>query len=225
LGRLSNRGSPFGLGSVEGSPFGRLLALLLLLAVSVAQAQLIDRILAVVAGDPITLSDVSAAMRLGLVPVAPGTGDPLQSALNALIDRQLQLIEVNRYVPPEPSDADIAARLAALGARFESPAALEAALAEMGTTPEQLRLQVRDTLRIESYLQQRFGAAYQPSEEEVIRYYRTHEADFVRDGALRPYPEVREEVRRRLVEERTASLIRDWIAGLRRRAGVTVLPK
>ena len=84
---------------------------------------------------------------------------------------------------------------------------------------------MRDDLRIESYLRQRFGASYQPGEEEVARYYRAHESDFIRNGVLRPYDEVRDEARKRLVDDRTASLVSDWVAGLRRRADVTILPK
>jgi hypothetical protein len=189
------------------------------------RAQVIDRILAVVSGEPITLSDVSAAITFGLIPTPTGTEDRTQAAVNALIERQLQLIEVNRYVPPEPSDAEIAARLAAVRGRFEDATAFDRALAETGVTPAQLRARIRDSLRIESYLRQRFGAVYQPAEEEIVKYYRSHEAEFVRNGTLRPYADVRDEVRQRLIAERTAVLVRDWIAGLRRRADVTLLPK
>ena len=62
-------------------------------------AQVIDRVLAVVGGEPITLSDVMAAERFGFVPAPDAGGDRVQSGMNALIERQLQLIEVNRYVP------------------------------------------------------------------------------------------------------------------------------
>jgi SurA-like protein len=188
-------------------------------------AQIIDRVLAVVAGAPITLSDVNAVMRLGLVPEAAGKADGVQAALNALIERQLQLIEVNRYAPPEPSGAEIDARIAQIRSRFDSQTAFDRAMKELGVTPAQLRARVRDDLRIESYLRQRFGASYQPDEEEVARYYRSHESDFVRNAVLRPYEEVRDEARKRLVDERMASLVSDWVAGLRRRAEVTVLPK
>lgn len=196
-----------------------------LLAGETLGAQLIERVLAVVAGEPITLSDVNAAMRLGLVHEASANADRVQATLDALIERQLQLIEVNRYVPPEPTEAEIDARLAQIRARFESAAALETAMKDVGVTLPQLRARVRDNLRIESYLQQRFGASYQPGEEEIARYYRSHESDFVRDGVLRPYAEVRDDARKRLIDDRTRSLVRDWIAGLRRRADVTVLPK
>jgi hypothetical protein len=200
-----------------------LLAMLLLVGGPV-RAQLIDRVLAVVVGDPITLSDVTAAIRLGLVPPA-GVEDRVQVALTALIERQLQLIEVNRYVPPEPSAAQVEAGLAQVRARFDSPAALESAMRETGVSEPQLRARIRDDVRIATYLRQRFGGSYQPGEEEVARYYRSHESDFIRNGVLRPYEEVREEARQRLVEDRAATLVRDWVAGLRRRTDVTILPE
>jgi hypothetical protein len=55
----------------------------------------------------------------------------------------------------------------------------------VGWTDDQLRREVRDDLRIQAYLQQRFGIT-QPSEER-------------------------------------AAMIRDWLAGLRRRANINIL--
>jgi hypothetical protein len=199
--------------------------MLALACVAVAPAQIIDRVLAVVSAEPITLSDVNAAMRLGFVPPSAGAKDPIAAALNALIEHRLQLIEVNRYVPPEPTAAAIEARATDLATRLGGPSALTAALSETGVTEEQLRARIRDVLRIESYHQQRFGGGSVPAEDEIVRYYRAHEADFVRNGVLRPYNEVRAEALARLVRERTAALVRDWIDGLRRRADVTVLPR
>jgi hypothetical protein len=187
-------------------------------------AQIIDRVLAVAAGTPITLSDVTAAIRFGFVPDAAAGEDRADAALNAIIEQRLQLVEVNRYAPPEPSEAEIEAQLALVRARFDSQAALDNAMKETGVTSALLRARVRDGIRLETYLQQRFGGTYQPGEEEVARYYRSHEPAFMRDGVLRPYEEVRDEARRRLVEDRTATLVREWIASLRRRADVTILP-
>jgi hypothetical protein len=198
---------------------------LLLLAAGPLRAQIIDRVLAVVVGQPITLSDVTAAIRLGLVPAPAGGEDRVTVVLAALIERQLELVEVNRYVPPEPSAAQVEAGLAQVRARFASQAALEAAMRETGVSEAQLRARMRDDLRLETYLKQRFGGSYQPGEDEVARYYRSHESDFIRNGVLRPYEDVRDEARQRLVDERAATLIRDWIAGLRRRTDVTILPR
>jgi hypothetical protein len=190
-----------------------------------APQQMLDRVLAVIEGSPITLSDVNAAVRMGLVPTPTSKTDPDREALESVIDRRLQLIEVNRYLPPEPAATAIDARLAETRQRFQTAEGFEAALKESGLTPTDLRAAVRDSLRIASYLEQRFGAGYQPGEDEVLAYYRANEDTFIRDGVRLAYNDARDEARRRLIASRTSTLIRDWITGLRRRVDVTILPK
>ena len=198
------------------------IALALILSAA-PRAEIIDRILAVVGGDPILQSDALASLRFGLVEVPAGAADPLRSAVDLLIDRRLQLTEVNRYLPPEPSPAQMEARLAEIRGRFPSQPAFDAALAEGGLTLEQLTARVRDTLRIDSYRNQRFNVALQPTDEELVKYYRAHEADFTVQGQLRPFNDVREDVRERVLSERTDAMIRAWTDGLRRRTEVSVL--
>lgn len=201
------------------------LSVCLLALVTVAtglRAEIIDRILAVVQGNIITLSDVTAARRLGLV-VVPQTGDPVGASMERLIDRTLMLIEVDRYSPPEPAEAAIEARFRDVRARFASQAEFEGVLAASGMTVEQLRRHVRDDLLLTAYLDQRFGATLQPSDDEVLQYYREHPGEFSRGGTLQPFSEVSADARAKLIAERRASLIAEWIAGLRRRAEVNVL--
>jgi hypothetical protein len=188
-----------------------------------SRAEIIDRILAVVGGDPILLSDALAAQRFGLVEVPPGTADPMRATIDLLIDWRLQLTEVNRYLPPEPTPAQMEARIEAVRSRFPSQAAFDAALAEGGLTMELLTARVRETLRIESYRNQRFAVALQPTDEELVQYYRSHEPDFTVQGQLRPFNDVREDVRQRLLAERTVAMIRGWTEGLRRRTEVSIL--
>jgi hypothetical protein len=202
----------------------RLLLLAFALSVPVQpRAEIIDRILAVVAGDPILLSDALAAQRFGLVEVPPGTADPMRATIDLLIDRRLQLSEVNRYLPPEPTPEQMEARIEAVRSRFPSPSAFDAALAEGGLTMELLTARVREALRIESYRNQRFAVALQPTDEELVQYYRSHEPDFTVQGQLRPFNDVREDVRQRLLAERTDAMIRGWTEGLRRRTEVSIL--
>ena len=201
------------------------LVVLIVVMVSVVRpsAEIIDRILAVVGGELIMLSDATAAVRFGLVPAPVGEGDRTMSTLNALIDRQLQLFEVNRYMPPEPTTAAIDERLAEVRARFTSQDAYEAALAESGMSESQLRSRVRDNLRITSYRAQRFAAALQPTEDDLLRYYRLREAEFTKDGVVQPFEEVREQLRTRVGSERSEALINEWLENLRRRADVQIL--
>ena len=190
--------------------------------VSVYSLNVIDRILAVVSGGLILQSDVTAAMRLGLVTV-PAEGDRVQGVLDRLIERRLMLVEVDRNGPPEPPRAEVDAALEEIDKRIASGTQLDAILRESGFTVDQLRLYVRDDLRIRAYLQQRFGTALTAAEEDMLAYYRTHTRDYTREGAVRPFSEVREEVRQSLLAERRAGLVREWLASLRRRTEVIVL--
>jgi hypothetical protein len=145
-----------------------LLALLVLVQGSVAARadEVIDRVLAVVAGDIILLSDVKAARELGLVEVA-GTVDPDREALTRLIDRSLMLAEADRYAPPEPTAQAVDAALAALRDRTGSAQAFETALRRGGLDETQLRAILRENLRIREYLNQRF-AAETPERQRVM---------------------------------------------------------
>ena len=124
----------------------------------VVSAETIDRVLAVVAGQLITLSDVTAARELGLQS-ADGTPDPIRAVLVKLIDRELILAEVDRYAPPEPSTDAVDREVQRVRERFPSPAALDAALARSGIDQRRLREMLRDDLRIRTYLDQRFATA------------------------------------------------------------------
>jgi len=116
----------------------------------------IDRLLAVVGGDLIMLSDVNAARDLGLVTPAP-SADPVREVLSRLIDRQLQLSEVERYAPREPTPEEIDAEVQKVRARFPSQEALDAVLARSGMALPRLLEWLREDLRIQAYLDQRFS--------------------------------------------------------------------
>lgn len=146
--------------NLVASAFTRtMLVLGLLVCASAAHAEVIDRILAVVGGQPVTLSDVTAARQFGLVEPPAGTADPVAYVIDQLIDRTLMLAEVDRFQPPEPDPVEMTIRVEALERRAGSAAAFDKTLAITGMTREQLRRHIRDDLRMTTYLNQRFGAA------------------------------------------------------------------
>ena len=194
----------------------------LLVALAPARAEIIDRILATVGGALILQTDAVAAVRLGFIDPPEGV-NPLQWTLDRLIERRLMLIEVDRYGPPEPEFARIDARMQAIDQRIGSGARLEEILRETGMTVDQLRLYVRDDLRIESYIQQRFGTIFQPTEDELVSYYRDNPKEFTRDGKLLSFAEARAGARAALLAARREAAVREWVAGLRRRIEVNVL--
>lgn len=120
-------------------------------------ATVIDRIMAVVGGRPIILSDVNAAIQFHLIEPPPGTPDPLGYTLERMVERTLILSEVERFQPPEPDPIEMTVRVDDLQRRSGSAAAFDTAMSVTGMTREQLRRHIRDDLRIATYLNQRFG--------------------------------------------------------------------
>ena len=138
----------------------RWMAILALVASGVppARGEIIDRIMAVVGGQPVTLSDVNTARLFNLVQPPAGTADPLAYVVDRLIERHLMLAEVDRFQPPEPAPVEITLRIDEIEQRAGSPEAFARALAVTGATRDQLRRHIRDDLRMATYLNQRFGA-------------------------------------------------------------------
>jgi hypothetical protein len=145
-----------GLRRAAGVPAAALVGLVL--AAVAAPAEPIDRVLAVVGGQIITLTDVTAARDLGLE-TADGAADPIRAVLSKLIDRELVLTEVERYAPPEPTGDAVERELARVRVRFASQQELEETLARSGIDESHLRETLRQNLRIRAYVEQRFAAS------------------------------------------------------------------
>jgi hypothetical protein len=191
------------------------------LSAAAIQEVVLDRLVAVVSGQPIMASDLRAARVLGLVAEATALDDA--TLTDRLVVRELMRAEVERF-STTLSDVDRGVAVRADAAARTALAGGEAGLSVLGLSPGRLVAWLEDDVRIEHYMRQRFDAASQPSDDEALIWYQIHERDYLRDGRPRPFPEVRDEVRTRLAGERRQSLIDDWIAGLRRRAVVVLVP-
>ena len=128
------------------------------LAGTAVRGETIDRVLAVAGGQVIMLSDVMAALDLGLVS-DDGGADRRGAARAKLVDRGLELVEANRYAPPEPGDDAVEREWAGVRGRFPSAAAFDAVLQRSGLTEPQLRATLRENLRIRAYIAQRFAGS------------------------------------------------------------------
>jgi hypothetical protein len=157
---MKDKGHEGGLGEMHQGHKGKRAraffhCVLCLLCVPYLHSETIDRVLAVVGGQVITLTDVTAARELGL---QSATGaDPVRDILSKLIDRELMLAEVDRYGPPEPARDVVDRELAAIRGRFANDRAYEAALARSGIDEQHLRETIRQDLRTRAYLDQRFA--------------------------------------------------------------------
>ncbi|MBM3751315.1 MAG: hypothetical protein FJW21_09060 [Acidimicrobiia bacterium] len=126
----------------------------------------LDRILVVVNGDMITLSDVRAVRVLKLLPADAGDDEVVQ----ALIDRRLVLAEMRRFQVPDPAPEAVAARRSQWMAAHlgEDPARL---FMMAGVRADFVDRWIADEFRREVYLQQRFAALDADRREAAIRLW------------------------------------------------------
>ena len=186
-----------------------------------AQPQVLDRIVATVGQQVITLSDARAAVGLGLLPDSSSL--PLGTVVERLVDRELMRAEIDRFGVMAPAPELLASRIEAIRKRFANPQAFDAALEAHGLSDARFRAWVSDDWRIEQYIQQRFDAASQPTDEDVLQYFQSREREFSQNGRPTRFEEIRDEVRRRLLSERRQALVDDWVAGLKRRTEIVMM--
>jgi hypothetical protein len=196
-------------------------SLLLCAVMLAANQELIDRTVAMVGGQPITLSDTRAAIALGLVDAAAAGGDTVAVVTRQLVDRELILREVQRYSPASPTDSAVDSRIDEIRKRFADAPAFNRALDVHGFTDARLRAWVRDDLRTQAYLAQRFVAASLPTDAEISQAYARSRAEFDTQGLT--FDRAASIVRDRLVASRRQELIADWLSDLRRRTDVVIL--
>jgi hypothetical protein len=185
--------------------------------------ELVDRTLALVGGQPITLSDARAALALGLFDTGPGSPASIGDGVTRLIQRELMLREVQRYAPAAPSEGSVDERLEKIRARFPDAAAMHRVLEASGFSDARLRAWVRDDLRTEAYLAQRFASATVPADAEIAREYAQSKA--VYDQKFATFEEAAPAIRQQLVESRRRQLIVDWVSDLERRTEIVLLPE
>jgi hypothetical protein len=181
-------------------------------------AQTVEGVLARVNQDEIiTRLDVRQARLLKLVQVE---ADTERAWVDALINRRLMLAEVARYSPPEPAGDALAARRRQWEATLDPGANLADSIGRAGMTDAAVQSWLRDDLRLRAYLDRRFPAVSIAARDDLLKYYREHEAEFTGNGVLRPFDEVEADVRSRLSATARATAIAAFIAELRRRADI-----
>ena len=199
-----------------GIPCHLVVALAMLWSSIAHGEQLLDRVVARVGATAITQSDVDAALGLGIVE-APG-GQDRQAGAQQLIDRQLLLTEVSRFPPAEPTETAIAELAARMMAR--AGAGFDALSKRTGIDAKRVRDLARDTLRIQAYIEQRFGAAAPVGVQEAREYYEAHRQEFAKDGAVPPFEQVEATARQAAAADRRRRAVSQWVADLRTRGEV-----
>jgi len=179
-------------------------------AASPSQAVLVDRLVATIGEQALTWRDVEAARLLGSIPA----GGAPRDAVERLVTRELMHAEVERLAVAPPIAAAVDERLERARQRAGGAEAFARSLSALGLNEARAREWVADDLAIDVYVDQRFTAAAQPTDVEVSR-----EATA---GGRPATPDALAEARRRLVQTRRATLVNDWLTGIRARSNVQI---
>lgn len=190
-----------------------------MLGASPAAAELVDRIVAVIDRDVITLSEAEDARRVAEID-SDGRSVSLPEAVDALIETRLIEREVERFgAEPVPDELLTEARQR-LRSRFDSEASFEEALESRGLSEAALEELLRRQLTIHQYLEKRFRALTYVTEEEAEAFFREEILPELPEGSETLFSEHEEAVRRLLEERKFNDRVDEWLEELRSSAEI-----
>lgn len=184
-----------------------------------SSAELVDRIVAIIDQEVITLSEAEEALRVGRVRAS--TSLSLREVVDRLIERRLVAREVDRFTPTPVPQAQVEAALVDVKESFPSESAYEAALADNHLSEQELEAELREQLKVTRYLDRRFRPLSYVSDDEVAQYYENELLPQLPPGLPIPDQEDYADEIRRIIEERKFNERVDrWIEELTARASI-----
>jgi parvulin-like peptidyl-prolyl isomerase len=141
------------------------------LAVLAGAQEVVDRIVAKVDTGIILLSDVQELRRYQLL--VDGKSQNEEQALDRLIDQWIVRTEAKAALFPQPSDAEVQRSLERLKKSFSSPEEFEERLKQSGLTEEDLERILKSQNYLSNYLDTRFRASSQVSDQDIEQFYQT----------------------------------------------------
>lgn len=216
-------------------PTRALLATLLLFGSLPLSAQEIDGIAAIVDDEIISIGQVRRVASLlqgdilrGAFPQCGGVGsgddiELLRAATECLIDTTLVFREVRRFPQLQISEADVDVAIDALRSEAGVGANLAGDLSRWQLSEPELREVVRRQLLVAAYVDGRFRAIVQVSDEDIGKAWAEELAPDMRARGIPvpPLEDVVDDLVRPLLQEREVNrLVQSWIADLRQRATI-----
>jgi peptidyl-prolyl cis-trans isomerase SurA len=189
--------------------------------VAASRAELVDRVVAAVNNEVITLSELQQAVAFNAALGGKGSGSRLErETLEGIINRRLLLQEAYRLKVAEVSEQDIAAELGRFRQRLGTEAAFREFLARTKMTEAQLEKLLDERLLVERFVEKKIGLFARVNRDEVQAYFREHPDEF-KD---KRFAEVQKQITARLSEQKVNQLLDQYVDELRSRAFIRVNP-
>jgi peptidyl-prolyl cis-trans isomerase SurA len=194
------------------------LALAALAAPKAAPAELVDRVVAIIDRDVVTLSEAEQARAVARA--RTGQDVSLVAIVDRLIEARLIEREVERFSGDTVPGELVEEAFQQVLSRFTSEDDFERMLRSSGLTPEELRAQLRRQLAVAGYLERRFRGLTFVSDDEIETYYRDELATGAAGAVPKDLSEVSDSIRRLLEERKFNERVEQWIQGLEGRARI-----
>jgi peptidyl-prolyl cis-trans isomerase SurA len=189
-----------------------------LLSGASASGELVDRVVAIIDREVVTLSEAEQAGEIALA--RTGSPEPLVEIVERLIESRLVEREVERFTGEPVSPELVDRALHEVRARFPSDQEFREMLARSGLSEEELSILLRKQIGVAQYLEQRFRPLTFVTEEQIAAYYRDELLPAVEGNQTPELSDVSESIRR-ILEERTFNArVEEWIEGLKERARI-----
>lgn len=189
------------------------------------RGQVIDRIVAVVDGQVLTLSGLEFEARVALIEQggaaaasAPLDEAALHSALQWSVAQRVETSEADRLHAFTVEDSEVAARLSRFQSRFEGHDAYERFLASQEVDEPQLAEVLARAIRAEKVLDSKVRLKARVTEDAVRAYYDAHLGAFP-EG----FEKARAAIRDRLMRARYQTLVQEELAQQRAGSNVRIL--
>ncbi len=159
-----------------------------LIFLSPVQAKIVDKIVAIVDGDVITLSELEEFLGPGRtqmegVDVKIGNKDVRQRALEQLIERKV-LIHEAKDKDIEIREERIDQRIKEIKGRFASEDEFRQALQDEGLTEAKLRKRIEENLMVAVLIDREIKSKIRVGEEEVRKFYEENKEKFKEPGEV-----------------------------------------
>jgi len=194
------------------------------LFLKVGWGEVVDRIVAVVNDEVITLTDVNIILRFGLFEDLEGSQEEEARGkiLNRLIDQKLviQLAGERLMVAEEEIEAILSDIV-----QKTDPDLAEEALLQFGLDWDDLKSYLREKLLFQKIISQRFNRGVIVSIDEIERYYEQVYVPSQREKNLSPQPmiEVLDRLEGELQREKVEDQVQEWIENLKREADIQII--
>jgi len=190
---------------------------------SLAHQQVVDRIVARIEDDIITLSELRELARFQQL-VGDGASDHEQ-LLRQAVEQWIVQAEANLAQYPRPSGDRIEREMERVRSQFASPEAYQARLRELGLTEAAVRRLVERQLYLAGYLDYRFRPAAAVEPAAIEAYYQGELVPQLaaRGQAAPPLEQVEEQIREVLIQRQISERAARWLDEVRPRLKIEVL--